>query len=135
MRGYEKIRDALRNGSETFTRLDAAQLVKHAFALRTAVHSRDPRFSGKHPLLVYLYSEPAHWPGGRAIPERDLKEHRADIAAFTSFVTHDEVAFVSLSYGDMLAVWATSSEPVVSAHAFAVASHFGLGWPSRENEA
>jgi hypothetical protein len=60
------VRDSLRHGSSPFVRFDAAQLVKHAFRLRTAVH-RDRRFVGKHPVLLYLYAEPERWPDGRLL--------------------------------------------------------------------
>ena len=35
MQGCERVRDALRSDPKTFLHLDAAQLVKHAFGLRT----------------------------------------------------------------------------------------------------
>jgi hypothetical protein len=34
MTGYQRVRDALRDGTAQFARLDAAQLVKHALGLR-----------------------------------------------------------------------------------------------------
>ena len=38
MKGYEHVRDMLRRNPRSFAFLDAAQLVKHAFALRSEVH-------------------------------------------------------------------------------------------------
>ena len=38
MKGYERVRDQLREDGQLYACLDAAQLVKHAFALRTAVN-------------------------------------------------------------------------------------------------
>ncbi len=63
MIGYERCRNGLRDGSLRFARLDAAQLIKHAFGLRTAVH-RKKELIGKRPVLLYLYAEPknlARW--------------------------------------------------------------------------
>jgi hypothetical protein len=51
MFGYERIRDALSDGSIRFAHLDAVQLVKHAFGLRTAVH-KNKLMIGKRPILI-----------------------------------------------------------------------------------
>src|SRR5262249_43547495 len=61
MKGYEAVRDALHNRTLSFLHLDAVQLVKHAFGLRTAVNS-DPAVAGKRAALMYLYCEPETWP-------------------------------------------------------------------------
>ena len=68
MAGCQRILDDVREGSSPFARLDATQLVKHAFGLRTAVHHKK-HFLGKLPALLYLYAEPERWPDGRPIPE------------------------------------------------------------------
>ena len=39
MKGYERVRDQIRADNGCYGRLDAAQLIKHALALRTAVHN------------------------------------------------------------------------------------------------
>lgn len=72
MCGYEHLRDGVRDNPGQFTRLDAAQLVKHAFGLRTAAH-RDPRYVGKKPILFYLYAEPSVWPDGREISKENFE--------------------------------------------------------------
>ena len=41
MEGYERVRDGLRRDQKLYTQLDAAQLFKHAFALRTEVRERN----------------------------------------------------------------------------------------------
>ena len=79
MTGYERLRDDLRNGSCAFVRLDVAQLLKHAFALRTAVH-QVPAWVGKQPVLYYLFAEPEWWPGDKGVvPLKDRDQHRAEI--------------------------------------------------------
>jgi len=61
MKRYQSIRDELRAFPDLYSHLDAAQLFKHAFALRTAVHEK-PEFRGLTPILFYAYSEPESWP-------------------------------------------------------------------------
>lgn len=123
MVGYERIRDELHDGSTMFTRLDAAQLVKHAFGLRTAVHM-DKRMLGKRPVLYYLHAEPKSWPDGRPIREVDIEAHRTEIALFAAAVSGDEVAFVSASYRDLLGAWRSSQNESICAHAAAVMARF-----------
>ena len=43
MKGYEDIRDQLNRNKARYSHLDAAQLFKHAFALRTQVHQEGAR--------------------------------------------------------------------------------------------
>lgn len=124
MTGYERIRDSVRDRTSAFARLDAAQLVKHAFALRTAVH-REERL-GKQPVLFYLYAEPAFWPDKRAISQVDIEAHRAEIDHFSDLVAGDEVVFRACSYQALLAGWISSGPPAVRDHATAVMTHFSL---------
>ena len=58
MRGYCSVRDEVKAGRLRYEALDAPQLVKHAFGLRTAVHRDGGPFRGLTPVLVYLYAEP-----------------------------------------------------------------------------
>lgn len=125
MRGYESMRDGLRDGSLIFTRLDAAQLVKHAFGLRTAVHA-DKAGSGKRPVLFYVYAEPVSWPDGRAIAANDLQAHRAEINRFAAGVAGDEVRFVPTSYKTLLDTWLNDRNESVRAHALALVERFSL---------
>ena len=63
MKGYQAIRDEIRQGKNTYHFLDAAQLVKHALALRSEVHRGDANLS---PVLYYVYAETqALAPAGR----------------------------------------------------------------------
>jgi hypothetical protein len=104
--------------------LDAAQLVKHAFALRTAVH-KAPEWVGKRPVLFYLYAEPERWPGDKgAVPLEDRVQHEAEITEFWDMVRGDEVTFHSCCYSELLAGWAAQSDPMISAHAAAVERRF-----------
>ena len=64
MKGYESIRDGLHGEPDCYRHLDAAQLFKHAFALRTAVHKR-PEFRALAPILFYVYAEPEFLAGKR----------------------------------------------------------------------
>jgi hypothetical protein len=127
MTGYECCRDEIRDyGGARFARLDAAQLVKHALALRTAVQRRDKiAWLGKRPILFYLYAEPWRWPGDKgAIPLQDRLQHRAEVQAFTDMVAEDEVSFRSCSYSELLAHWAARPNPVITAHAAEIAQRF-----------
>jgi hypothetical protein len=124
MTAYERCRDGLRDGSRKFVRLDAAQLIKHAFALRTAVHSV-PEWAGKRPILYYLYAEPEQWPEEkRSIPQQDRTQHRDDIGAFSKTVVGDEVLFRFCSYAVLLAQWAAQSNEPLRAHASAIIRRF-----------
>jgi hypothetical protein len=125
MSGYQAVRDRLRDDGGAFERLDAAQLVKHALGLRTAVHGLNGR-RGKRPILLYLYAEPRSWPDGRIIDHADLEEHRAEIARFAAAVDGDEVGFRSASYGELLATWLGSHDDTIRAHALALADRFRL---------
>lgn len=125
MTGFERVRNALREGSSPLARLDAAQLVKHAFALRTAVH-RGPRFVGKRPVLAYLYAEPERWPDGRAVRTAEVDAHRNEIRSLAEIIAGDEVAFHACSYRELLAAWSGGAGDVVRAHAAAIASRFDL---------
>jgi len=124
MQGYQRCRDGLRDRSRTFSKLDATQLVKHAFALRTAVH-KVPAWAGKKPILFYVYSEPERWPGNKGpVSWEDRMRHRAEVAAFSDMVAGDEVSFRWCSYSELLATWAAQSDQLISAHAAAVVKRF-----------
>ncbi|HVX99287.1 MAG TPA: hypothetical protein VHA55_05800 [Pseudorhodoplanes sp.] len=125
MRGYEAIRDGLGDETLRFEKLDAAQLVKHALGLRTAIHTNTTTL-GKRPVLFYVYAEPATWPDGKAIVATDLQIHRAEIARFAAAVAGDEVRFASASYRELLATWLEAQDQDVRAHAAALAARFNL---------
>jgi hypothetical protein len=122
MEGYLGLRDGLRANPLAYRHLNACQLVKHAFGLRSAVHRK--RWSGKVPLLVYLYSEPALGRDGRPIPPAVHQVHRAEILRFGAAVSGSEVGFLAVSYEDLLASWAAAGTPDLAAHAAAVRAAF-----------
>jgi len=123
MSGCQRVRDNLRDDSKLFARLDAAQLVKHALGLRTAIHKGE-RTLGKRPVLFYLYAEPTSWPDGRQIDRSDISAHRAEIARFATSVDGDEVTFISASYQDLLGAWSSGPNEGDREHAAAVRERF-----------
>ena len=123
MRRYEAIRDELRAGSLRLQRLDAVQLIKHAFALRTAVQMR-PDALGKEAVLLYLFAEPKQWPDCRPVMEADRARHRDEIEKFAKMVVGDEVSFVACSYREILDIWARSQNAPLQAHAHRVLAAF-----------
>lgn len=125
MKGYEAVRDSLRDDARLYGFVDAAQLVKHAFALRTEVHR--PGRAHLVPCLFYLYAESAFWPGnGREIADEDKACHRREIERFASEVAGDEVKFTACSYGELLDGWAQHGDAGIAAHALALQSRFSL---------
>jgi restriction endonuclease-like protein len=70
MAPYEKMRDELTSGQRRFDFLNAVQLVKHAFGLRTQANKQ-----GKTAKLVYLYAEPKAYPLA-------INKHREEVRAF-----------------------------------------------------
>ena len=124
MQGYESVRDGLRDGPGCYEHLEAPQLVKHAFALRTAVHER-PECRTLAPVLYYVYAEPESWPnGGAPVDEGAKARHREEIERFAAAVAGDEVAFVSRSWPRLLETWTHHENGRVRAHATAVAARF-----------
>ena len=118
MKGYEQVRDCLD------THIDAAQLFKHALALRTQVN-RKGAHSGLTPILFYLYAEPETWPrDSKPIGEDAKARHRQEIEDFARTVEGDEVKFVSCSYRELLTAWQEIGTPKVRAHAKAVIERF-----------
>ena len=124
MEGYERIRDKLRQDGRLYAFLDAAQLVKHAFALLTAVHSWRNKHHGLSPVLLYLYAEPDFWPNGKPVDESAKARHREEVARFARDVEDDEVVFVSCSYRRLLESWAGHKDEKIRTHTAAVTQRF-----------
>ena len=125
MKGYEGVRDKLRANGHLYDFLDAAQLIKHAFALRTAVHNRRSGHDGLTAILFYLYAEPDVWPkDGRPIGDGEKARHRQEIERFARDVEGDEVAVVSCSYRELLEDWAHHNNGKIRTHAAAVTRRF-----------
>lgn len=117
MIGYERMRDRLRAGQETFSYLDAAQLVKHAFGLVT-----EGRRRSRTPVLFYLFAEPAER-GGRPIATEELAGHREEIGRFAQAVAGNEVAFHYESYREWISSW-RGLDSKVAAHGVEVMHAF-----------
>lgn len=124
MGGYAAVRDGLRGGTIRFRHLDAAQLVKHAFGLRTASRKVSP--AALVPVLVYLHAEPGQWPDGRTVPLADIEAHRREVAAFADLVAGDEVVFRATTYREMLRSWDASPLAAVREHVDAVRRRYNL---------
>ncbi len=120
MEGYQEVRNRIHDDKNLFIRLDAAQLFKHALALRTEVN-RGGKHNGLTPILFYVYAEPAVWPESNVlVDEQEKIDHRQEIARFAQTVVSDEVRFVACSYRKLLTVWQRSENPGVRSHAEAV---------------
>jgi hypothetical protein len=122
---YAHLRDSLKAGDILFARLDAAQLVKHAFGLRTVVH-HDIDLAGKKPVLFYIYAEPRLWPDGRSIAPSDVLNHHHEAVRFAEFVAGDEVSFFSCTSRELIERWSSSRERAVHMHAEALVAKFDL---------
>lgn len=94
MGGWCAMRDLLRAEPRHYRHLDAAQLVKHALGLGT-----EATRSGRSPVLVYLYAEPAD---GVRDPVTFLA-HSREIDDFHAVVAGDRVRFAACSWRSWLA--------------------------------
>lgn len=119
MARFTAMRRALTGGTQTFRHLDAVQLVKHAYGLRTQGVKR-----ARGAVLVYLYAEPALWASGKPVSPEAITRHRAEVADFARAVRGDDVTFVALRWADLLDQWA--KDPALFAHATALKGWFGL---------
>lgn len=104
----------------TFSCLDAAQLVKHAFAIRTQVHRAEDL--GRTGILYYLYADPAVWPDGSPVSTKLRNQHQADVRRFSEMVADCEVRFIAATYRDVLQSWRRSRNDDLVAHAEAVSA-------------
>lgn len=120
---YCQMRNDLSSRSLRFERLDAAQLVKHAFGLRTTVH-RARRQEVRVPVLLYLYAEPVSWPDGRPVSWEHVSMHREEVDRFAERVAGDEVRFVAVRYRELLDAWKQSGDVAVREHAIAIETAF-----------
>lgn len=124
MIGFERVRDRINEGQQ-FRHLDAVQLVKHAFGLRSEAE-RHRTASKRAPILVYLYAQPMAWPDGMAVSTNAHDAHLAEILQFAKLVERCEVDFRSCSYREVLHAWRTSGSPAVVAHVDALMARFDV---------
>lgn len=97
MAAYELLRNDLNSKHIKYKYLDAAQLVKHAFGLRTDAVMR----LGVKPILVYLHvNSPRNSPV--KITAKMIADHQDEIDDFSKRVKSAEVEFFALSYSDWL---------------------------------
>ena len=89
---------------DAFCRLDAAQLVKHAFGL---AHT----FPGRPVTLLYVFWEPAN---PDAFPV--FAEHRAEITRFGEQVSGGSPSFASMSYPELWESWEPEGPEWLSSH-------------------
>lgn len=117
MRAFQDLRDELRSGAPRFKYLDATQLVKHALGLLS-----EGRRTGRRPVLVYLFAEPAEI-AGRPISPAALAAHREEVRSFAVRVAGSEVAFHGESYRNWFRSW-TAPQDEVSKHAKSLVDQF-----------
>lgn len=118
MARYGALRKALTAGQQTFNHLDAVTLVKQAYALRTQSVKR-----ARGAVLVYLHAEPQTWASGKPVDPKAITRHRTEVASFARAVKGDDVAFVALTWAELLTQW--SKTPALVAHTAAVRGWFG----------
>lgn len=118
MAAFDKMRDGLSAGTQVFQTLNAAQLVKHAYGLRTQGIKR-----ARGAVLVYLYAEPKAWASGKPVDPARIAMHRAELARFAAAVHGADVTFAAVRWRDLLAQWA--AEPTLASHATAIIKRFG----------
>ena len=118
MARFTAMRRALAEGRQSYRCLDAVQLVKHAYGLRTQGLKR-----AKGAVLVYLHAAPATWASGKPVSPEAIARHQAEIADFARAVQGDAVTFAPLRWADLLADWA--KRPALADHAAAISARFG----------
>jgi hypothetical protein len=118
MARFTAMRLALTEGRQTYRCLDAVQLVKHAYGLRTQSVKR-----GLGAVLVYLHAAPTTWASGKPVSPEAIARHKVEIADFARAVKGDDVTFIDLRWSDLLADWAKA--PAIAAHAASIRARFG----------
>lgn len=118
MARFTAMRLALTEGRQSYRCLDAVQLVKHAYGLRTQSVKR-----GLGAVLVYLHAAPPTWASGKPVSRDAIARHQAEITDFSRAVKGDDVTFIALRWSDLLADWAKA--PAMTAHAAAIKDRFG----------
>lgn len=129
MQPYQWVRDGLAHRPNLFRYLNAAQLVKHAFGLRTqALKKANGGRKGKKPVLGYLYAEPKAWPGdaGRTISGEARMEHADEVHSFARMVSGAEVKFIHFTYDELLRGFDASPLQDVRDHASRLRERFNI---------
>ena len=97
-RWFAHMRDLIKEPN-AYQRLDAAQLIKHAFGL---MHS----FPDRPVTLLYLFWEPAN-PDVSQI----FQDHRNEVRQFADMIAGDGPDFVAMSYPELWRFWASTPGP------------------------
>lgn len=118
MARFDALRMSLTQGKLTYRHLDAVQLVKQAYGLRTQAHRR-----GRGAVLVYLHAEPATWANGKPVDPAAIARHSAEVDDFARRIKGCDVAFARLRWADLVAQWAGT--PALAPHATALQHRFG----------
>ncbi len=122
MNGYESVRDTIVEQRSSYVCFDAAQCVKHAFALRSQVH-RDGEHNELTPILLYVYAGPKD---GTPVAQEITDKHREEVERFARAVAGDEVKFVASTYRKLLADWKRFGALEVRRHVEALTRRFSL---------
>lgn len=123
MGGFKQVRDIIEEDPRYFSRIDATQLFKHAFALRTEVHRKKYEINLK-PILFYVYAEPEKWIDGKKVKESLKKEHQKELLNFAKMVEGDEVQFFHCSYNSLLEHWDRSGDSEIQTHVLAIKKRY-----------
>ena len=96
---WRDVYQSLVHDPSRFTRLNAAQLVKHYLGMRHSLveHSRPQ-------VLLYVYWEPTNLNAAGA-----FSTHRAELEVFAAEVAGSEVRFIWLSYAELWAEWGSGA--------------------------
>ena len=116
---FERMRDRLAAGDTGFRKIDAVQLVKHAFGLRTEGQRR-----GKLAMLLYLYAEPDAWGNGTPVNRNHKKTHAQEAERFASEVAGAEVTFSICVYRKLLEALRENSHTDLCRHADMIEARF-----------
>jgi hypothetical protein len=126
---FENLRDEL-TSKWVPEHLNAVQLVKHAFGLRT----RAKRLGKSSAVLLYVYAQPnvyvqpkSRRPGldGTQIPDENRSRHACEIARFASEVSGSEVEFQSCTVAQIVEKMRKSTVKELRHHADMIASKYG----------
>lgn len=119
MARFDALRAALSDGRLSYRHLDAVQLVKQAYALRTQAQKR-----ARGAVLVHLHAAPAAWANGKLLDPAAIRAHAAEVRDFAARVKGQDVTFAPVRWADLLKQWA--GVPALAEHAAAITARFGV---------
>lgn len=112
--GWARVLRALLDGEFPCHYLDAAQLVKHALAVKS-------QFPDREATLAYIYWEPSN---ADEIPQ--LAGHRDELDQLLELLGDDaDPAFVALTCDELFAEWDAVADEAVRAHVAALRARYG----------